>query len=99
MTYHSNPKRIDSDAVFKDVLTLIEKHTGGNENVDLYGPTGVSDKGFYLIFIKRDDTIHPTQRVIITTFGQHMNIADLAGSLTNIIQQTIEGSNRKVNYS
>lgn len=77
---------------------MIEKYSGTNQNVDIYGSPSGADKGFYLVFIKRDETIHPTQRLMITTFGQHMSLGDLAGSLTDIIQQTVEGSNKKVYY-
>lgn len=87
-----------TSAIYKDVLDLIHKHSGiHNINFTQLSPQSDNKEGFFLIFIKRDESLGEDKRLAVTTFGQYITLEDLVASVSNVIEQTIESA-KNINY-
>lgn len=95
-----NQLSFKTDDFEKEVKDLIEKYSGmkADSNLTEYKTNHV-DKGFYLIFVKRDETIDPRQRLQITEFASAIGLPDLTAALADVIENHLQGlSYNKIRY-
>lgn len=97
---HSNTIEIDIEELNDDINSLIKKYSPSSMSNTLLTTDLVSniDKGFYLVFIKRDDNAPLNQKLQTTIFGKHMNSLDIGVCFYNILQQ-LEKQNDTNNYA
>ena len=77
--------KTDVDIFAHEIESLVNKHAVG-KNMSIMGDPSGTDKGFYLLFIKRDENLG-ANRLQITTFGQNMGSSDLLDSIESALGQ------------
>ena len=78
------------DKLQKEIQKLIQKYSGltSDENFTTYDTINF-DKGFYLIFIKRDETQEKDKRLQISEFASGIRLDDLIASLSEVVDSHI----------
>lgn len=90
-----------TNGIYEEVLKLINKYVVKSDAITNFmqlGEESNKPQGFYLMFLKRDETLPIEDRLLITTFGQNMPIDDLVSSFENIILEVLENSKKKTEY-
>lgn len=83
----------DTEKLYRDFVKLIKKYSGFK--TDVVNTLAMSDHstgdiGFYMLFVKTNAKLPENERVQISTFGQHMSVADLIYAFTTILKETME---------
>ena len=83
---------IDSKELSKDIEELIKKHTKGNieQSEPIIGTKTNSKKGFYLLFIEKDEDLPKDQRVLMTTLGQSIAVSDVISCFSEIMNGLVQ---------
>ena len=83
------------DQIEQEVVDLITKHyAGGSVNI-LDDALPTDPKGFFLIFIKRDDS-DEKGRLKTRTFGHQMTMRQIMAAFQDTIVNIMEADNQKV---
>lgn len=88
---------LDSDAVEKEIISLIEKYYPSfllrEENL-FSEDVKVGEKGFYLFFVKRDET--KKDRLSVYTFGGEIKINDIIEAFSAKVYDMLRNSSKEI---
>ena len=92
------PERTDS--LFRDYLKLMEKYSslGKDKSLTITGKKTDTDKGYYMMFIKRDETKKPDERIQVAVLSQQMQFEDLIQTFSEVLEGMMTSGN-KINYA
>lgn len=76
---------IQIEGINKEIEALIDKHAQGRKNVSAYGGELKSNKGFFLMFVKRDMDASEDQQLQITTFGQFIKMQEVGMAMERVM--------------
>lgn len=82
----------------KEISELIDRHAAQNRNMAIYGGPQRADKGFFLMFVKRDDNEPEERRIEVSTFGQAISIQEVAVSMEEVVESLTVKANT-TNYA
>ena len=86
----SKTKKIElSDKVARDILKIINKYSV-SQNLTVSGELSDKEKGFYLIFINRDESKSVEERLLTYTFGCYMPVEDLIEGLQETVFRILD---------
>lgn len=87
---HSSETSIDS--LEQEVLAAIDRYSGNSKDITAYGESE-SSKGFFLMFIKKDDSLSPEKRLEVSTMGQFINLQEVADCMDEVLNNIIQKNN------
>lgn len=90
------------DKAFNDFIKLVEKYADGvpsGRTTTLLGEKSGSKKGFYMLCIKRDETLPKNERLQMATLGQNMPLEDLGFAFEDILVSIDNSAKEKITYA
>lgn len=69
----------------KDIQDVISKYAKDRLNISSYGDIEKSNKGFFLMFVKKDGSLPENEQVQITTLAQFIHSEEIISSMDKVL--------------
>ena len=79
-------EQIKLDSINRDVQDLVNKYAKDRLNISSYGDVEKNNKGFFLMWVKKDGDLPENERVQITTFAQFINSEEVISSMDKVLK-------------
>lgn len=79
-------EHIQLESIHKDIVGIIDKYAKDRKNISSYGEISKSDKGFFLMWVKKDLSLQENDQIQITTFAQFIDMNEIIGAMEKIIK-------------
>lgn len=75
--------------ISKDINSIIDKYAE-HKNMSAYSSGDLNnDKGFFLMWIKKDNTLPENERLQITTFAKQINVNEIVASMEKTLKDML----------
>ena len=76
----------ESEAYYNDFVSLMGKYSGEYvHSVTIAGDMPINDKGYYTLFIKRDNTLPEGDKIKVASMAKQMPLSDLIEIFSYIV--------------
>ena len=89
-------EHIKLDSIDKDVESVINKYTKDRKNVSAYSKDVKKNKGFFLMWVKKDLDAPHNEQIKITTFAQFINMDEIVNAMEKTISDMVTEQNKPV---
>lgn len=79
-------EHIQLESIDKDIQDIVNKYAKDRMNISSYGEIAKNHKGFFLMWVKKDEDLPENERIQITTFAQFINSEEVIASMDKVLR-------------